>query len=120
MRLIDADKLVAHLKDEIEGCKPLYCGRTNGKSIAYGIVLGLKSAIAFMEALATVEAEPVTAEWKIRIEGKPESGGTLGKFTCSRCGKHAWATATSGELNYCPNCGAKMKGAKDDQESMRV
>ena len=99
MRLIDADKLVAHLKDEIEGCKPLYCGRTNGKSIAYGTVLGLKSAIAFMEALATVEAEPVVhVEWIYDEYGNPH---------CSRC-DHIQDVPT----NYCSECGANMKGAK--------
>lgn len=45
----------------------------------------------------------------ITIEGKPESGGTLGKFTCKRCNKNTWATATDGELNYCPNCGSRLK-----------
>jgi len=97
-----ADKLVAHLRDEIEGCKPLYCGRTNGKSIAYGIVLGLKSAIAFTEALATIEAEPVTAEW---IRPTMINGINFNIPHCSGCGK-----VPCDEGKFCPNCGAKMKG----------
>ena len=51
-RYIDADKLIAHLKDEIKACEPPFGGRANGKSIAYGTILGLKSAISFAETLA--------------------------------------------------------------------
>lgn len=50
-RYIDADKLVAHLKDEIEGCKPPVGGRANGRSVAYGTELGLKMAVSFAETL---------------------------------------------------------------------
>ena len=57
-RYIDADKLIVHLKDEIEGCKPPFGGRANGKSIAYGTILGLKSAISFAETLPTADVAP--------------------------------------------------------------
>ena len=57
-RYIDADKLIAHLKDEIDGCKPPLGGRANGKSIAYGTILGLKSAISFAETLSTADVVP--------------------------------------------------------------
>lgn len=73
-RCIDADKLIAHLKDEIEGCcEPHYGGRINGKSVAYGTVLGLKSAISFAETLSTADVVPKN-EW-ISVEDRlPESG----------------------------------------------
>lgn len=54
-RYIDADKLIAHLKDEIKGCEPPFGSRANGKSIAYGTKLGLKSAISFAETLSTAD-----------------------------------------------------------------
>ena len=57
-RYIDADKLIAHLEDEIRECKPPQGGRAGGKSIAYGTMLGLKSAIAFADALATADVAP--------------------------------------------------------------
>jgi len=44
-------------------------------------------------------------EWIIEQDGQ---GHTYGK--CSVCGMKQYA----GYLNYCPNCGAKMKGADDD------
>lgn len=57
-RYIDADKLIAHLKDEIKACKPVFNGRANGKSVAYGTELGLKSAISYAETLATADVVP--------------------------------------------------------------
>lgn len=57
-RYVDADKLIAHLEDEIRECKPPQGGRAGGKSIAYGTMLGLKSAIAFADALTTADAAP--------------------------------------------------------------
>ena len=57
-RYIDADKLIAHLKDEIDACEPIFGGRANGKSVAYGTELGLKSAISFAETLPTADVVP--------------------------------------------------------------
>ena len=61
-RYIDADKLIAHLKDEIKGCEIPFGSRANGKSIAYGTVLGLKSAISFAETLSTADVVPKSEE----------------------------------------------------------
>lgn len=55
-RYIDADRLIAHLKDEIEECDPKCGGRPD---IAYGVTLGLKYAIAFAEALSADVVEVV-------------------------------------------------------------
>lgn len=50
-RYIDAEKLITHLKDEIEGVKTPMGGRAQGKTLAYGTALGLKMAISFAETL---------------------------------------------------------------------
>lgn len=55
-RYIDADRLIAHLKDEIEECDPKCGGRPD---IAYGVTLGLKSAIAFAETLSADVVEVI-------------------------------------------------------------
>lgn len=74
-RCIDADKLIAHLKDEIEGCcEPHYGARINGKSVAYGTVLGLKSAISFAETLSTTDVVPKN-EWISVKDRLPEKDG---------------------------------------------
>ena len=65
-RYIDADKLIAHLKDEIEGCKQPFGSRANGKSIAYGTELGLKSAISFVETLSTADVVPKSEVEKLQ------------------------------------------------------
>lgn len=111
MRLIDADKLVDHLKDEIEECKPLDYRSTNVKNIAYGTVLGLKSAIAFIEALATIEAEPVVhGRWEIITD---DYGNEMMRCTVCKSEYYDGDNDTVDTLhNYCPNCGASMKGAK--------
>ena len=57
-RYIDADKLIAHLKDEIKGCEIPFGSRANGKGIAYGTALGLKSAISFAETLSAADVVP--------------------------------------------------------------
>lgn len=57
-RYIDADKLIAHLKDEIDACEPIFDGRANGKSVAYGTELGLKAAISFAETLSVADVVP--------------------------------------------------------------
>lgn len=57
-RYIDADKLMAHLQDEIEGCRKPFCCRANVKNVAYGTMLGLKSAISFVETLSTADVVP--------------------------------------------------------------
>lgn len=57
-RYIDADKLIAHLKDEIKECEIPFGSRANGKGVAYGTALGLKSAISFVETLSTADVVP--------------------------------------------------------------
>lgn len=57
-RYIDAEKLIEHLKDEISRCEPPVGGRANGKSVAYGTMLGLKMAISFAETLPDEQVVP--------------------------------------------------------------
>lgn len=67
-RYIDADKLIEHLKDEIKACEPVFGGRANGRSVAYGTKLGLKSAISFAETLATVDVAPKSEVERLQAE----------------------------------------------------
>lgn len=62
-----------------------------------------------IDAIAMLKKqEAKTGTWQWKIHGKAESGGTLGEAICDQCGKSTYATAVKGDLNYCPNCGAKM------------
>lgn len=38
------------------------------------------------------------------------------EFKCSNCGHWSDSKPYKGRENYCPNCGAKMDGGKDDRE----
>ena len=67
-RYIEADKLIAHLKVEIKECEIPFGSRANGKSIAYGTALGLKSAISFVETLSTADVVPKSEVEKLEKE----------------------------------------------------
>ena len=76
--------------------------------------IGIEQARNFLrtldEAIAILKVQEAKAgTWQWKIHGKPESGGTIGEAICDQCGESTFATAVKGELNYCPNCGAKMK-----------
>ena len=84
--------------DECPYSNDCFC---NPKDIEEGL---LADAIALLK-----EQEAKTGTWQWKIHGKAASGGTLGEAICDQCGKSTYATAVKGDLNYCPNCGAKME-----------
>lgn len=51
--------------------------------------------------------EKVTADIEPKEQGRWIE--RIDHFSCSACGGDCWALSAS-EYNYCPNCGAKMKG----------
>jgi NAD-dependent SIR2 family protein deacetylase len=68
---------------------------------------------AITDAIALLkEQETKIGTWQWKIHGKAESDGTLGEAICDQCGESTYATAVKGDLNYCPNCGAKMRRLK--------
>jgi hypothetical protein len=108
IRYIDADKLIHHLEDEIKGCEPPFGGRANGKSIAYGTMLGLKSAISFANTLPTADVVEVRhGHWKyLWLDA-----------VCSECGyinEAEIVTRCRSDPPYCPKCGAKMDGERSE------
>ena len=60
---------------------------------------------AGMMAIAALKAEPRKGEWRPITRG--EKGYSAGDFRCSVCGKpNKCYTLT----DFCPNCGADMRG----------
>lgn len=112
-KYVDADKLVTHLKDELEGCKKPVGGRACGKSIAYGTALGLTMAISFAETLPTADAVEVRhGEW---VDNH-----------CTVCGMQpigdeVWTSIGLTPpifkycLSFCPCCGARMDGERREK-----
>lgn len=112
MRLIDADNLEKDVEYYIS-----HTILTTGENYAYYRCKEL------IKQQSTIEAEPGEwewfAEWSPSTTEHPRECDDCG-WRCSRC-KTALEDMVGGywdnpdeepKLNYCPNCGVKMKGAK--------
>ena len=105
MRLIDADALLDAM-DEVP--KPNGDFTKDG----FALVTDLDSAWlkGMVDAMACVELEPTVDPIK---HGKWEYDVETAGFKCTECGKRIWGMTleiASGDINYCPKCGAKMDG----------
>ena len=75
----------------------------SGKAKSYDDMTALQ---VFINNADVVEvADRPQGEWIIEIDA---NGNTYGR--CSICGMRQYA----GQLNFCPDCGAQMKGADDE------
>ena len=116
-RLIDADDFVESLQ---KGMSVLEEEQTKyddmrkaiiGMSISY-----IGATINSVAEMPTIDAVPVVhGEWTTKRTWEHD-----GELYCSVCGKSVdayndirWADKM---YNYCPNCGAKMDGGKDDAD----
>lgn len=90
MRLIDADDYKERYKDIID-CEidhPKYQDT-------------LKELIDSMQTILEANKAEQTAEWKLVTKPSDMFAG----YRCSNCTELVY-----GKTNYCPNCGARMKG----------
>ena len=106
MRLIDADALMDDIK------------RDSKEAIDEGDKVGsfwLGYAAGLVIKLPTIQPEPQEGhwidkgwdgDWAWQIDGR---GNCWRVIECSECGK-----GVSVESNYCPHCGARMKGAEHE------
>ncbi len=98
MDLIDRKELVKWLKDVGDYLKSLENTKLDRKLVG--------KIIDHVEAMSTVEAEPVRhGNWITKDVGFLQKS-----LICSACGgwEHNLAYKHEG-MNYCPNCGAKME-----------
>lgn len=101
MRLIDADALKEWIDEYVSVFK-----KSDNKDIK-----------GYIEHQPTIE--PKRGEW-IDEADKYDASFGIHDYRCSNCNSyadeyisgHEWYTA--GKPNFCPNCGAKMKGANDE------
>ena len=72
--------------------------RLQGKGLTYDIL------VDYIESIPSAERK---GEWKRRIV----DNGWNADFICSECG---YTIMIEDTYPYCPNCGARMKGAEDE------
>lgn len=95
MRLIDADALTGDFEND------LLCLCLDGEKGTPRIEINIRNVFERIESAPTIEAEPIRrGEWKTKVAYWHE---------CSLCG-----AISQDRENYCPNCGAKMDGGKDE------
>ena len=101
MRLIDVDKLTTEIKREYcEDCIDDACD-----------LCWVIDCIKYLKNAPTVEAEPIKhAHWGLFDDN-------TNTYKCSNCGE-LWTlnadTPEENNMNYCPKCGAKMIGDKNE------
>ena len=111
MRLIDADKLIELIDDDIAAHKDGYFEDFELPPTAYGSLCALRMAREYIKALPTVE--PIKHGRWLRTDAYPH------KVYCSECyatlvPNENWLNDYNLKSNYCPNCGAKM----DEQQEV--
>lgn len=99
MRPIDADALKLYIDKEVEEDKVLDDWAFFFK--------------AYLDCAPTIDIDRLQGEW---IEEYCGNGwNDYWDYTCSNCGKkYERANAVLYKVNFCPNCGARMKGADDE------
>lgn len=114
MRLIDADALTEDML--------FRCNQEIAKYKTMRRALGDVGRVAFdsVKNAPTIDAEPVRhGRWIDEVEPNAvtASGREVHVFRCSAC-DFTWAnkSAVLHYFNYCPNCGAKMRGDEDVSE----
>ena len=118
MRLIDADAYKTEMNNRQTACAEWRDeARVRGDDEIYyradGALSVFCEAKLTLDKMPTVDAVPVKhGEWQDKIVAFYRKCSVCG--CCVEWDKKPFLFA-NGEYNYCPNCGAKMDGGKDDE-----
>ena len=117
MRPIDAYKLIEILDNDVDAdvCEAFEIGSIMGYSTH-----AIKEAIAKTPTLTYADLVP-HGRWVEQDERYFSPGGNP-IFSCSLCShkvfdKRIYRWEETPSYNYCPNCGAKMDGGKDNESN---
>ncbi len=83
-------------------------------SDARGEIQGLNAAVCAIEDIPAADVRPVRRGHWITEEEAEEKGDYSLRDACSVCGHCDWDCTESASFNYCPNCGADMRGGEQD------
>lgn len=110
MRLIDADKMIAEYCEQQCGCTRQECTLTYEYDGCEACVY-----VREIEDEPTVDAEPVRhGRWERIMEFNCNPYESEIEEKCSICGRCVQRYGTQPQDNYCPNCGANMKGCEQE------
>lgn len=108
MMLIDKDEIIEYLDHECEYYAKKYMRFM--KDYDMGFHDAIDCVQRKIKNAPTIEAEPVRhGRW---IEPEEYTGHT--EWHCSYCGDVVCTICGYPSANYCPNCGAKMRGEADE------
>ena len=113
MRLIDADHFLKTLNSVAEkNSSELW------KKMAKTMTFMVETECIFSEV-----SQPKRGQWIehphgfwTRLNSGGERDGWLPDYECSVCGSRAWKDVTA--YRYCPNCGARMRGEKANENNI--
>lgn len=77
---------------------------------AVGFQQGITFALSDIAAIPAADVRPVVRGHWIGIKEAEEMGDIMKEFTCLVCGCCDWDCTESESFNFCPNCGADMRG----------
>ena len=101
-RLIDANVPIEKIEKRLEFLRKEFGGCYNAATI------GLDEAWVFLETTPTVTLDDIRPKGKwIDAYPKIEPSPMFAYGICSECG---FEQSISNKLNFCPNCGADMRG----------
>ena len=102
MRLIDADALAKAFRDMAESVAFIQKDRTYWSE-------SLISAAEEVDDAPTVDAVERKRGWWVKVGQSFLNPGNFRNYSCSECGYDIEKV----KLNYCPNCGADMRGGAE-------
>lgn len=117
MRLTNVDELMKRCYEELKD-DSLWHDKDTSKDYAEGFDEGERNIMVIIDESPTIDAVSVVkGTWKIS-----KHNGDLQRYAvCDRCGYQYGAGIFNGfdcigikYYNFCPNCGAKMKGGGEE------
>ncbi len=109
MRLIDIDAFKADYS-MADDCK--YC-KTPVRDCEYDMIYTRMDFCSWLDTAPTIEPERKKGEWIPAFDGKFTGGAYW--FSCSKCNRIV-TEVRNGGWNFCPQCGADMRGENDEAD----